>query len=147
MYVITGCGVSLKTLALSPPLRPTICLSSNCALERNLTMKRDSLPRLAMPNRRWTCLALAVIGLTGCGDSCREYSAYSCDQLARANYNVYFYYPESGSEVYLGVASGLAGCGGMARSFASSKGLGASSGWNYVCCLKTDSSDCTEKHR
>lgn len=110
-------------------------------------MNRDLLPRFSKSNRRWACLALAMIGLAGCGDSCREYSAYSCAQLARADYNVYFYYPESRGEVYLGVASGLAGCGGMAHSFASSKSLAASSGWSYVCCLKTNSSECAEKHR
>jgi hypothetical protein len=43
--------------------------------------------------------------LTGCGDECSSYSDYSCGQIKRANYNVYFYYP-SEQERYLGQAEG-----------------------------------------
>ncbi len=87
---------------------------------------------------------LGVLG--GCGDSCQEYSDYSCKQLERAEYNVYFYYP-SGSEEYLGRATGLEQCGDVAYSFAASKKLSRYQDWSYICCLKTDDSECAEKHR
>ena len=96
---------------------------------------------------RLSFLAVAAFWLASCGDSCREYSAYSCPQLEKATYNAYFYYPESKREEFLGVASGLPRCGAMAHAFASSKNLSRSSGWSYICCLKTESSECAEKHR
>lgn len=98
---------------------------------------------------RWilaTAGAMAILGLSGCGDECREYSAYTCKQLEIATYNVYFYYP-AGTEEYLGVVEGLRQCGAMAYSYASSRDLSRESGWGYVCCLKTSDSACAEKHR
>ena len=92
-------------------------------------------------------LVAAASVLPACGDSCREYSAYSCAQLEKATYNAYFYYPGNTREEYLGTANGLSHCGSMAHAFASSKNLSRSDGWNYVCCLKTATSNCAEKHR
>jgi hypothetical protein len=85
--------------------------------------------------------------LFGCGDSCREYSKYSCKELEQATYNAYFYFPSAGREYFLGMAQGLQQCGAMAHSYAASKNLSSNDGWGYVCCLKTEKSACEEKHR
>ena len=45
------------------------------------------------------CL-LVTIALSGCSDECREYSDFSCSEIQKASYNVYFYFP-SGTEKYL----------------------------------------------
>lgn len=64
-----------------------------------------------------------------------------------ANFNVYFWYPNNSNELYLGTAKGLDQCGTIASNHAISKNLTRSDGWSYVCCLKTSSSECAEKHR
>jgi hypothetical protein len=64
-----------------------------------------------------------------------------------ATFNVYFWYPNNSNEQYLGIAKGLDQCGAMASSHANSKNLNRSDGWSYICCLKTSSSECAEKHR
>jgi hypothetical protein len=91
-----------------------------------------------------------IIGLLspcGCKDECREYSDYSCKQLQEATYNVYFYFPKSNEDYYLGTVEGLDQCGAVAYSYADSKKLGQNSEWSYICCLKTKDSECAEKHR
>lgn len=85
--------------------------------------------------------------LAACGDECSKYSSHSCKELETASYNALFFFPDNGKEQRLGVASGLAQCGDMARSYAASKQFTSSSGWSYVCCLKADGSECAEKHR
>ena len=79
-------------------------------------------------------------------DACRSYSDYTCDQLENSTYNVYFYFPDN-SEYPLGKSYSLSGCGNSANRYATSKGLGRSDGWAYICCLETPSSSCAEKHR
>jgi hypothetical protein len=64
-----------------------------------------------------------------------------------ATFNVYFWYPNNSNEQYLGTAKGLDQCGDIASSHAISKNLSRSDGWSYICCLKTSSSECAEKHR
>ena len=91
------------------------------------------------------CL-LAFAALSGCGDECRKYSDFSCSEIQKADYNVYFYYP-SGSEEYLGKAQGLSQCGSIAYSFASSNNLGGNMDWGYICCMRAKGSECYEKHR
>lgn len=91
-------------------------------------------------------LLFILPSLGGCGDECREYSKYSCKQLENSNYNVYFYYP-GGKEVYLGVSEKLSQCGDMAHGFASNNNLSGNTEWGYICCLKSSSSECEEKHR
>lgn len=93
-------------------------------------------------------LALVAVSfvLAGCGDSCSSYSEFSCSQIDKATYNVYFYYP-SDVENYLGRVKGLAQCGSTARGYAASKSLLGSSGWGYVCCMEAKGSSCYEKHR
>ena len=90
-----------------------------------------------------TLCLLAITTLTACSDQCREYSEFSCDEIQKASYNVYFYYP-SEAEEYLGQAEGLAQCGSIAHSFAYSKKLDR---WGYVCCMRVKGSECYEKHR
>jgi hypothetical protein len=64
-----------------------------------------------------------------------------------ATFNVYFWYPNNSNEQYLGIAKGLDQCGAMASNHANSKNLSRGDGWSYICCLKTSSSECAEKHR
>lgn len=95
-------------------------------------------------------LTVATI-VVGCGDSCREYSDFSCSYLEKAEYTAFFYFPRGSrfesSEVNLGTLTGLHACGAAAYSFAASKGLSSSSEWSYVCCLHAKGSSCYEKHR
>ncbi len=79
-------------------------------------------------------------------DSCRSYSDYTCKELENSNYNVYFYFPDN-TEYYLGVSSSLTSCNSIAVSYANKKNMSSSSGWGYICCLKTKTSECAEKHR
>lgn len=90
---------------------------------------------------------LATFALIGCSDECREYSDFTCKQIESATYNAYFYFPNAEKEYYLGVTDGLKQCGEMAHSYANSKELSGGSGWSYICCMKTESSECAEKHR
>jgi predicted CoA-binding protein len=89
-------------------------------------------------------LALAgTLAVVGCGDECRSYSHYSCEQIKRADYNVYFYYP-SQQERYLGQVSGLNQCQSMARNHAVNEEV---EDWGYICCMIANGSDCYEKHK
>lgn len=95
--------------------------------------------------------ALSVV-LAGCsGDPCREYSAYTCEQLEQQTYNVYYYdverRSESGRELFLGEAVGLEGCGTLADAVADARSEEREGDWSYICCLQTDESSCAEKHR
>ncbi len=97
--------------------------------------------------RTTTILPLLIVAsLSGCGDECREYSDFSCQEIEKAPYNVYFYYP-SGTEKFLGQAQGLSQCGTLAHSFASSKELSRNGEWSYICCMRAKGSECYEKHR
>ena len=91
---------------------------------------------------------IGAVSFSSCdvGDSCCEYSDFTCNQLERSEYNVYFYYP-SEAEEYLGVAKGLDQCGNAAHEFAASKNLIGNRDWGYICCLKAKGSECYEKHR
>lgn len=91
-------------------------------------------------------LLLGSYCLSGCGDECSSYSKYSCEEIQSATYNTYFYYPNN-KEVFLGVAQGLSECGSLAFGHADSKNMSRDSGWSYICCMKTDDSECKEKHR
>lgn len=91
-------------------------------------------------------MALALLPISGCSDSCRKYSDYSCSQLEKQTYNVYVY-PPSGREYLAGKHVGLEACGSAAWSYAGAHGFSRSSDWSYICCLETKSSSCAEKHR
>lgn len=79
-------------------------------------------------------------------DECREYSDYTCKEIKKADYNVYFYFP-SGSEKYLGQTKGLESCGSMAWGYAGEKNLTSNRDWGYICCMIAKGSSCYEKHR
>jgi len=89
--------------------------------------------------------ATLIIALPGCGDECSSYSAFSCKQIERADYNVYFYFP-SDTEHFLGQASGLHECGAIAHNYAATKNVSASD-WSYICCMIARGSSFFEKHR
>ena len=91
-------------------------------------------------------IVLAFLLLSSCGDECSSYSDFSCKQIEKAKYNIYFYYPDQ-TEVYLGKVNGLGYCGNKARSFADSKGILRDRSWSYICCMIAKGSSCYEKHR
>jgi hypothetical protein len=101
------------------------------------------------PAARAALTWIALCGLLGSCDECREYSSYSCKQIETADYNVIFYFQESGTEQYLdlGQAKGLSQCGQRAHGFAASKNLSRGDNWSYVCCMIAKGSSCYEKHR
>jgi hypothetical protein len=82
----------------------------------------------------------------GSSDSCTQYSDFTCDQLERSSYNVYFYFPDS-REKFLGQSSSLTGCNAMAVGEANLNNLSRSDSWGYICCLIANGSGCYEKHR
>ena len=83
----------------------------------------------------------------GVADSCRKYSVYTCDELQKiAPFNVYFYYPRTNEEKYLGQVQGLPNCQDRAGTFAFEKKM-HSDEWNYICCIETKKSQCAEKHK
>jgi hypothetical protein len=66
--------------------------------------------------------------------------------LEKSDFNVYYYGNNSGdSELFLGVAHGLSMCQSMARNESQKKANSES--WDYICCLKSTSSECVSKHR
>ena len=91
-------------------------------------------------------LFIIIITLSSCGDECSSYSDYSCSKIEKADYNVYFYFPNQ-TEVNLGEANGLSSCGSMARSYAYEKQLSDNNEWSYICCMIAKGSSCYEKHR
>ena len=92
-------------------------------------------------------LALGVaVTLQGCGDSCREYSDFSCSYLEKATYTVYFSFPDSNRSLDIGDAVGLDRCGSIAHNYASRHGVRGEN-WGYICCLHAKGSTCYEKHR
>lgn len=91
-------------------------------------------------------IILIALMLSSCSDECSSYSDFSCSEIEKATYNVYFYYPNK-EEYYLGVADGLNQCGSIAYSYASSKNLSSNREWSYICCMKANGSGCYEKHR
>jgi len=93
-----------------------------------------------------------VVGSAGCSsDSCREYSDYTCSQLERQTYNVYYYDVERNNrierEIYLGQTKGLQSCGSLAYAGADARSAERVDDWSYICCLNTVDSMCAEKHR
>ena len=86
-------------------------------------------------------ILVAVLALAGAW----MWSAGDETQIDRADYNVFFYYA-SDTERYLGKASGLNQCQGMARSYAIREEV-ADAMWYYACCMIAHGSDCYEKHK
>lgn len=87
----------------------------------------------------------SLLTLTACFDECRKYSDFTCDEIQKAEYNVYFYYP-SGTEEFLGKTKTLGSCQYMSRGFAADKGV-SNENWSYVCCMIAKDSSCYEKHK
>lgn len=80
------------------------------------------------------------------GDSCREYSQFTCKEIEEAYYNVWFTFPEDEKPYNLGGTKGLKSCGQIAYDYAEEKRV-QNLNWNYVCCMITETSSCYEKHR
>ena len=80
------------------------------------------------------------------GDSCTEYSDFTCDELEQSRYNVYFFYPNRTDE-YLGQSNSLTECNSMAVYHANKNDIDRNDDWGYICCLIANGSSCYEKHR
>jgi hypothetical protein len=97
-----------------------------------------------MKSRNW--IFPILFALSGCGDECSSYSDYSCKQISKAKYNVYFYMP-NGDQIYLGETEGLKSCGNSAWGYATQKNISENTEWGYICCMIAKGSSCYEKHR
>lgn len=75
--------------------------------------------------------------LAGCGE----------ENLEKAEFNAYFYYPNTQREEYLGLVRGLSACQSAASSRAYSLRMDRSVPWSYFCCKKTSKSNCESKHK
>ena len=90
--------------------------------------------------RVFLALSFAVLmagGLIGCGE----------EDLEQADFNAYFYFPDNNREEFLGLVKGLSACQRVAGARATSLNMSRSSGWSYICCKKTLSSNCESKHK
>lgn len=106
---------------------------------------RDRMPHRSIWKPIGVCWA--VLFLSSCGnDKCRDYSAFTCDEIKAAEYYVWFTFPDGENSYNLGQAKGLDQCGSVARGFAFEKNV-QDSNWGYVCCMVAKGSDCYEKHR
>jgi hypothetical protein len=90
-----------------------------------------------MRTRRLVTITTLLLALSGCGE----------ENLERADFNAYFYYPESQREEYLGLVKGISACQAAAGAKARSLNMTASTKWQYICCKKTPTSSCESKHR
>lgn len=114
-------------------------------------MDTRCLRRLTTSALTAASLALLLL-LAGCErDSCKEYSRFTCEQLERQTFNVYYYEVTNTSsepnEIFLGTAIGLQQCGTVAWNTAQARERDSADDWSYVCCLQTNESSCAEKHR
>ena len=105
-----------------------------------------------MPTLRLVGLMVGVATICGCSmDSCREYSKYTCAQLEKQTYNVYYYDKDARTgeeqEFPLGQTIGLQSCGTLAWNKAAVREDERGGEWSYICCLQTSDSACAEKHR
>ena len=94
-------------------------------------------------------LILLLVILTSCSnpfDECKSYSDFTCKEIKRATYNVYFYSRESEKTVYIGRVEGLNACAELSWRYAGDKDLQRGD-WGYVCCMVAKGSQCYEKHR
>jgi hypothetical protein len=86
---------------------------------------------------RWSAAVVIATALAGCGE----------ENLERAEFNAYFYYPNSQREEYLSLVTGLSACQSAASARARSLNMNASTPWQYICCKKTSKSACESKHK
>jgi hypothetical protein len=86
---------------------------------------------------RQVMICLLTLGLAGCGE----------EDLEKAEFNAYFYYPNNMREESLGLVHGISACQRAASGRAASLNMNRSTGWSYICCKKTASSSCESKHK
>jgi hypothetical protein len=72
----------------------------------------------------------------------------ACSSLSpeSSDFNVYFRFSADSKDYFLGVTYGLEECRSLAFNFANSKKMSRNDDWSYICCMKTASSECQEKH-
>jgi len=91
-------------------------------------------------------LIIIFIGIAifkGCSDGDGNLNS----NLENSTFNVYFYFPDN-HEYYLGQVRGLSQCQAKSWDFANEKSNGETNfKWDYICCLQTSTSSCSEKHK
>lgn len=92
-------------------------------------------------------LVVALSVLAGCSKPCHEATSYTCAELEDVVYNVYYSEEGASEEVWIGRSRGLQNCGSDAHRYAAGRGKKADDSWSYICCLRTEKSECAEKHR
>ena len=76
----------------------------------------------------------------------------SCEEKVSATeenvYNSYFvqYEPEE-KKMYVGTVTGLSSCKYIVSDYYAKRRKFIKGSWDYMCCLKTARSNCSEKHR
>lgn len=90
-----------------------------------------------LQKRAGIAVVAAGVLLAGCNE----------ENLEKAEFNAYFYYPSSQREEYLGLVRGLSACQAAASNRALSLRMDRSVGWSYICCKKTSQSSCETKYK
>ena len=63
-------------------------------------------------------------------------------------YNAYFVQDEpEEKKIYVGTVTGLSSCKYIVSDYYAKRRKFYHGAWDYMCCLKTGSSNCAEKHR
>jgi len=76
-----------------------------------------------------------LLSLAACNDQ----------DLSKATFNAYFYFPD-GKEELVAQVTGISACQNATREKARNLGLERER-WSYVCCKKTNKSSCESKHK
>jgi hypothetical protein len=64
------------------------------------------------------------------------------------SYNAYFIYPKpEDKKVYVGTVTGLSSCKYIVSDYYAKRYKYIKGKWDYVCCLRTDKSECAEEHK
>lgn len=93
-------------------------------------------------------ITILLLSISSCEeDKCRSYSEFSCEEIDKADYNVYFSFGGNKESYFLGEAKGLSGCGSVAYGYAAQHNLYKGDDWSYICCMIARGSSCYEKHR
>lgn len=70
------------------------------------------------------------------------------DATETYSYNSFFVYPEpEEKKVYVGTVTGLSSCKYIVSDYYAKRHKYIKGEWDYICCLRTKESECSEKHR
>ena len=80
-------------------------------------------------------LVLVPVMLSACGPD-----------LEKATFNTWFQQP-SGEKVLIGQVEGISRCRELARIKAQDLNIEDNHKWGYVCCLRSNTSECAQEHK